>query len=351
MELLFKVTNPPTDGNSATVGHTNFLDHYPSFHKSAAWASLKPFVRQATQSYVLKYIDAATYNALATKFQDDASLDASETELLEKLQDAIAYYSVWEAMPHINVIMGDKGVQQSASPEGGSMPSSQWAFKGARWETMRKADDLLDHCLSWIESEIAADNNLFDVFKASEEYKVGKSSLFKTPAELQKYVDIRSSRRTFLALNTHIEEAAEKHVLPVICKDLWTEMVDQYRNNALTAVNKKLLPILQKVVAKWGAHQAIPSLTVVMENSGFKVISSSDGMFHRRNLENEQHLQAIKSLEYRLESDGKSAKAELFKFIYDNVDDYPLFKASDCYIDDDVDEYSPICPGDGGMML
>lgn len=349
MDLLFKLNG--NDPDKQTLAYTNFMNHYPTIHKSMNWATIKPFVRTATRKYILKFVDQSSYDALASKFQNNASLDASETEWLEKLQDAIAYYTIYEAMPHVNVTLSDNGAQQTLSENNSSVPTNQWSFKVMRWETLKNADELIDHCLEWMENEVKSGNTLFDDYKSSDEYKKGRSSLFKTTAELQSFIDIRNSRRTFLSLVPFLEKAAKKHIIPLICSDLYEEVVNEYKNNSLSAKNEAILSQIQAVIAEYGTLMALPHLSIVMEDSGFKVISQSDGMSHKNNLSSTQHMEAIQQLKYQLESDGKSAKADLIQFLYDNIDTYPLFKESSCFVDMDEEDDLATCLGPGGVML
>lgn len=348
MKLLFKADGTP----KPKISDTNFAEHYPSIHQSMSWGSIQPFVRQATDEHVLPFIGETLYNDLATKFENGTTLTPTEETFLAKLQDTIAYYTIYLATPFVNVTIGDMGVQQSSSSDGTSTSASQWAYKNIVWKVCLQADTLMDKLLSWMEKRVKAEDPYFSDWKISDEYKAGTSPLFRRIEELEKYINIRNSRRTFLALLPYLEKVYQKHIIPVIGQELFDQVTEQVRANSLSPANLKLLPVIQRVAAEWMVVLAIPHLAVVMEGSGFKIVSESDGMSHRSNLQNQQHMEAINALKYQAESDGKTFKAELFSFVYSNQADYPLFTASDVFITETADEIvrTP-CNNVGGILL
>jgi len=347
MDLLFKVIKSSPE---PTIGDTDFLDHYPALQQSMAFRSIKPHIRQVTKNQILKYIDRTTYDALAADYQNGSLASGSdEAELVEKLKDAIAYYSVWELMLHKNVIISDKGVQQTSSQESRSQPAAAWAFKSTRWELARRADDLLDEVLIFMESK--KDESFLSIWLNSDKYSEGKSTFFANTSDLQQYIDIRHSLRTFLALIPFLEKAAKKYVLPILCEDQYNTLAEKYKDGSGSDDEKVLISKVQAVIAEFGALMALPHLSIVMEESGFKIISESDGMTTRSNMQNTQHMQSVQGLKSQLDADGHTFRADLISYVYDNIDTFPLIKDSACYHEEDEDDvnihYDPI----GGILL
>lgn len=348
MKILFKSTSSI---DKATVAETNFLEHYPTFHKATAWKSMVPFVRQSTNTYILKWIPGDLYDALAIKFNAGTSLNEIEAEFLMRIQDSLAFYSVYEIAPHLNVTLGDKGAQQTSSQDGSSTPASQWSFKNMRWEALIKADKLLDELLFWIESKI--DDEYFSTFKSSQHYITTFGHIFKTTQDLQDHLDIKNSRRTFVALTSYFDRAAARHVIPLISKSLYTELKTKVKENTVGTTHfKELLDKVKPVIAANTAILAIPHLSLNMESNGFRILSESDGMSHRSNIQNAEHSRAKEALLYQLKEDAKFAKTELIDFITVNAASFPGFIDSAEYnnlVESGKDEI--ICNGPGGIML
>lgn len=347
MKLLFKTIKSASDPK---IDDTNFVDHYPSIHDSMSFRSIKPHIRQVTKNQILKYIDRTTYDALAAAFHDDTLTDGSdEAELVEKLQDAIAYYAVSELMLHKNVIISDKGVQQTTSQENRSQPAAAWAVKSAKWEIARRADDLFDEVLLFMEQK--KNEAFLSGWVASTAYSAGKSTFFANTSDLQQYIDIRNSLRTFIALIPFLEKAARKYVLPILCTDQYDDLAQKYRDGDGSDDEKALISKVQAVIAEFGALLALPHLAIVMEESGFKVISESDGMTQRSNMSNTQHMQSVERLKYQLEADGQTFRADMISYVYENIDTFTLVKNSACYNEEDDDDLGIYDSPVGGILL
>ena len=331
MELIFKVITTPTGGENERLKHTNFEAHYPSAHTNMAWKTINPYVRQAIKKYILPYIGSELYDDLATKYQNDTVLTAEQAETLELLQDCAAFYTVYQAMPHRNIVLADTGVQQN-TPENAS-PTNQWSFKIARWNALVEADNMLDQLLSYLEQQIEASVAYFDLFKNSTAYNVKVSNFFRHTSELDEYLNINNSRRAFVALSKYLTKAEEQYLLPILRADQFNEIRDQMKANTLTTENTNLLAYVKKVVAEFSLVEAIPHLSLLIEGDGFKIVSSSDQFDNKRNLTNKNHMDAIQKLEYKAKENARIYRADLIRFLYDNVDDYPTWKAGGYYVE------------------
>ena len=101
MDLLFKITTGEPE-DKASIKDTTFKDHYPSVNRNFAWSSLKPFIRQATREYILPYLGEEMYGALADDYQA-GTLGSEQAEVVELLQDCIAYYTIVDCLPIHNI--------------------------------------------------------------------------------------------------------------------------------------------------------------------------------------------------------------------------------------------------------
>ncbi len=331
MDLIFKVTTTPSGSDNERLKHTNFEDHYPSAHTNMAWKTVKPYVRQSIKKYVLPYIGSEIYDDLASKFQNGDSLTDEQTEALELLQDCAAYYCVYHAMPHQNIVLADTGVQQN-TPEHSS-PTNQWSFKLARWTALLEADNILDQLLAYLEQQIEDSVAYFDLFKNSSAYNVKVSNFFRHTSELDEYLNINNSRRAFVALTKYITKAEEQYLYPILREDYFNEIRDELKGNNLSAENTTLLPKIRKMVAEFALVEAIPHLSLLIEGDGFKIVSSTDQYDSKQNLTNKNHMDAIQALKYKAEENARIYRADLIRFLYDNADDYATWKAGGYYVE------------------
>ena len=324
MELVFKVTTD-TPHSPEQVGDTNFKSHYSGVNTSMAWAELEPAVRQATEKFVLDFVGEELYDDLSDKFQNDTALTDEQAKTLQLLQDCIAYYSIYHILPEKNSVVASMGVVQN-TPDGGSQPVNQWGWKAKRWSALENADTFLDRLLVYLEKQVAASVAYFDLWADSDAYNVKKSDFFKSTTELDEFLNIQKSRRSFISLVRFMSQVEEDVIKPLLCDDLYTAML----TSPLSAENALLLPYIRRAVAYLGAVEAIPHHRIVIDGDGFRVVSQSDGFDDRRNMTNNVHEAAIGALMLRCEEQGRKAVARLSKFLEDNIADYPDYEASDC---------------------
>lgn len=324
MKLLFKVTTAPTP-SVPVIGDTNFQNHYAGVNTSMAWAELTPAIRQATTKFVIPYIGSELYNDLATKFEVDTVLTPEQAAALELLQDTIAFYTIYHILPEKNAVVASNGILQN-TPDGGAQPVNQWGWKAKRWAALENGDTFLDTLLQHLESQVAAGVGYFNLWKESPAYKVKTSDFFTQTSQLDDYLNIQASRRSFISLVRFMKQVEEDVIAPLLCSDLYEAIL----NAAPTPSNKLLLPMIRKAVAYLGAEEAIPHHRIVIDGDGFRVVSQTDQFDDRRNMTNNIHESAIQALKVRCGDQGRKAVAKLAKFLEDNIADYPLYANSPC---------------------
>lgn len=321
---------PPNTNNYPKVGDTNFKSHFPGINKSMAWDTLIPLIRQAQSKYVIPYACKEVFCYLSDKYNDDEeSLSDLEAEALQILQDAVAFYTAHFAYAMLNGTISDMGIQQNLSSESTSEPIQVWRFKNTRWELIQIADQCLDSFLCFLE-ELPDTEALYAKWRNSPCYDTG-SCFFRYTKEFQKYYDIKGSRRTFLAILPHIRKAEKRVIKNLLCEDLYNEVCEQIKNNDVSETNEPLIEQIRCALAYLALEIAIPSLTVCIEGDGIKTVSNTDGF----NTKDPAYVHAISNLTYQIQGEARTNLADLKKFLHDNVDDYPLWKNSDCYQEED----------------
>lgn len=350
MDLLFKIVavSPSTPNQ---VGDSNFISHYSGIHRSMAWEELTPGIRQATEKFVIPYIGTDLYNDLASKYQADDTLTDEQTKTLELLQDCIAYYTAYHILPERNAFFSSMGVTQNTPTEGSAQPVNQWGWKAKRWNALENGDAFLDKVLSYLEEQIAAGVAYFDLWKDSTAYSVKTSDFFRHTSELDEYLNIQNSRRSFISLVKYMREIEEDLILPMLCQDQYDALLDT--SDALTSAETTLIGKVKKAVAYLGLHAAIPHHRIVIDGDGFRVVSQTDQFDDRRNQTNTVHEGAIVALAERAERKGRQYLQELETYLKENADTYPLWQNSPCNTTPTKRGHSIVVPanGSGGIGL
>lgn len=361
MKLLFKPTLVPV-GDQVVVGHTNFKNHYSAINRNMAWDTLAPYIRQATQKNVIRWIGQPLYDDLADKYQAGTTLSANQTLVLERLQDAIAHYTIYEAMPALNISLADMGVQQLNGSDGTSSPASQWAFKNARWQALTMADSTLDVVMNNLEAMSKTDT-YWNLWKGSDAYKLGSSAYFRVSQELTNHINLQGNRRAFVALLPFLRRVEETTLKSMLCTGLFNLLTDKLKNcpysesfsngfdlGCFTVKQVDLLILIQRFVANKALQLAVPSMSVSIEAEGFRLLSQGDIFDERKPITNSFHLQQVNALMYAAEEAANTAKADITAYLYANADDFPDWKNSSCRQLTDSSN-SGYFPPSGAVML
>lgn len=325
MKSIFKKSAgaPPASDN---VGHYDFKDHYPDINRNMAWAEINPYIKQATRRFILPFLGTDLYDDLAEMIEDNDTLSASQEEAIDRLRDAVAYCAVMTMIPKKKTALASMGAVENTGADG-TTSTSQWGFRTTLWSVAQDADRLVDELLQFLEDRVKAADLYFDLWKESAAFTLGKADLFRTTAEFQEFQNINSSRRTYMAMLPVMKQVARQHIVPAISQDQYDALVEQLQANTLTDENKLLLEKTRAAMAAWVVFYATNKLPVLPDQDGWRVISNTEAV-DQRAYSAEVTQAAIQRIRDGAEQEAKTNTADLIAFLYDNKDDYPLWKDS-----------------------
>jgi hypothetical protein len=304
---------------------TELKAHLGSIQKNINYATMLPFIEQSEIKYIIPYI-GSTFFADVDTLHNSGSPTSQQIELIKRLSRALAYYSYLEALPMLNIHMGDIGIVQQSDSEGTSTPASGWSYHKAEHQASTNADRFLDYALEYLEENI--DHTDFATFKASDTWSEYNDLLISKATDFDKHVSIGKSRRTFTLLKPHIRRVERQIVSSEISKDLYDELITEKKAGTLTSENNALIAKLQPAIAALSMFESLPYLSVQISGNGIHVINENENV--------RQKLQASTTdkslLQEKLFESGKSEMNGVVRFLYDNPDDYPTFTASSTYV-------------------
>ena len=347
MKIAFKISTA-TPADEAQVGETNFKAHYPEVNHSMLFDELRPYIEQATDLYVLPYISQAMYDSVIDIYHSGSpTLNAKQSRFLELLQRAVAYYTMMHALPKKLGVLASMG-NVTPNPSGGAIPISNVSFKNQLWSVTVDADRFLDELLMFLQEEVNVANADFNAWKNSAAYTVGKSDYFRSPLEFQEYHNILRSHRTFIALLPHIKKSLDRYILPILGEDQHSALVTAIKANTASSAQLKLIGMIRKSLAEWSIYTAVPALTVLIEGDGIKVVSRTDGMDTRNSVAAQFYKEAAMAHQMASEELGRTFRADMIDFLYQNKDDYPLWVAGEYYTSNSLDDSCKVIGGHGG---
>lgn len=351
MKLIFKITNNSAVSGKEIIGDTNFKDHYPEVNRNMMWSELTPYIRQATQKFVIPFIGSALYDDISNKVDANVTLSDVQTQLVEYLRDAVAYYSIMHAFPKKKTVMASMGVVENAGSDG-TTQTSQWGFKATLWSLTKDADGFMDQLLEFLEAQT---DEYFDLWKDDPSFTEGKADFFRLTKEFQSCINIQKSRMTFIALLPYIRDVSEMAILPILGQAFYDDLVTKIQEGTGNVVENKVIKAIRQCTAKLAVAQAADFLALVIDSDGFKTVSSTDGMDLRSNAASVFYKESIQALKYKAEDTGRQLKADLIQLLMSSVEDIPLFEESELYKrQQDQVKFTPVlCPSDniGGIFI
>ncbi len=307
--------------------NTEQLKKHVDIHKQTHWDTLKLFVEQSEDSYVIPLISPGIYTYLnsvvnTAGFDPETSFPEPEyKELYNRVCRVLAHFTMYEGLPFLNTPVGDIGVVQQQSKEGTATAAAQWRYDGRRMAHLNNADRFSDQLLTFME----ANADMFLDWKLSPSYTVTKDLFINNGSLLGEYLNTQGSRRTFLAMRTYIRLSEKKFIIPAIGQGMFDELKTQLLNNSLTPANEKLMSKVREASAWSGYYEGFWHMQLRIDAEGIKVVTSTDGSTRKDPGLVTQMTEAYSSARGNMDT----FLASLKQFIVENSADYPLFKSSD----------------------
>ena len=320
MKVPFKINNPQISLQDALIYHTDYAAHYTEINSSSSFAAVEATLKQAIRLYIIPFISKAYYDEITSKYHAD-TLDESEEEVFELLQTTSAYYREMYVYAKKIDRSSDAGNFQ-ATPE--RVGTGLGMFKSKLLDLTLTADMHLDLLLAAIEREVAASNTLFDTYKFSSEYSAQRADLFRSVEEVQRYHNINSNRRIYLAMLPYFADAARLYVLPQIGQDMYNELVQQYNDNVLTSNNAVLLEYVRHTLIKFAMMCASDADAFSVEGDAIRIVSNTEG-FDRREAAIAERRRSNQSFRIKMENVGNQYLSDLAAFLKAKKDLYPTF--------------------------
>ncbi len=244
-----------------------------------------PFVAGAEFKYLIPAIGIEFYQYLDPKVQTDVgieSLSADETLALIYLQRALAYYSLLDAMPFLNIQIGNVGIQEQSTAN--NVPARQWAYFQAENAAVQNGDTFLDAALLFMESRSAS----FPTWKDSPAYTVATELFINSASELSRHISILNSRRAFLQIRSHLERAEQMHILPVLGSTKMAAIKAEMKGGNVSGETKPVLLLVQQALAHMALYESLPEIGISLSGNGIRILSDHDGIKGRLSATPEQ---------------------------------------------------------------
>lgn len=316
MDIIF---DTPGEGEKE-IRYSNFRDFYPSINPALYWDTILPYIKDAVRTFVFPHIGRTFYAAVCAHTTPDTGI---KDEIKELLSSAIAKYTIYLAMPHINVTISDMGVQQNRNEKSGN--AAQWAFNQSRWAVLYAAERALDDVLNYMYDNKG--NSWLNTWTASDSFQNIFTDFIAGRKEMSTLSGIKTMRG-FWSVVPFIKKQ-ESELQKIIGYRTYDDIKDK-----LTSGSEKeleLINLIKYYITDAAIYEALPSMNVMLEDGNLYSVSTSDVPNFGVNAS--ANITSVNTLREQLKNKAKYYENEIRNFLTIYVDEFDLYK-EDCYIED-----------------
>lgn len=298
--------------------------------------TLEPYIAEAEQLYIVDLLGKEFYEEFKALYEASFGEEAVELEedavaLLPYIQRCLAYYTQLQSIVALAVTFGDMGIRQHRSDDSDAAP--RWLQEKLAVQALRNGDIHADALLKFLEEN--GDEDTYTTWVDSSANTLSSGVIVYSTAIATKYIDINGSRRVYLKLKNKIREIEKKSIPKLIGAEQYAEILEQLKDldpAAVTAENAALIEKLEPIIAKRALFLQLPFMRVQINENGLFIYSGTDDLIKLGQLASDADVKILRAQLMDEKEFGYLAdENELRQFILDNIDDYPLIKASTAY--------------------
>jgi hypothetical protein len=273
------------------------------------------------ETHLVPILGRRFYDQLLDTYHEGTPSDA-EADLIILIQRMVASMMAPLTIPKINAQVKNTGISQNHGEN--SKPAFQWSvedLKRTHWTVGYACMEALYDYLERFKGDFAE-------WVADDGYSEIYSLLVWNTYKFQKFVDIKTSRRVFIALKPHLLEAQET-VGKTIGKELLAACLADVPDLEDAEI-LNLMPYIQKAMCHLAMRAGLNSMALIVDHNGVSVYDNSATSLELNNVKNasDARMQAVVNFH---QQNADKALEDLRAFLIENIEDYPLFEESSAY--------------------
>ena len=279
--------------------------------------SLKPFVEEVEQIYIVKYLGQDQFDELQVYYDLEISTDPALDALIIHTQRALTKFLLKHAAPFIDLEISEGGFTVNDTQT--ASPASQQRVQKLIETSYKQGWASLEIMLKYLEDNVSD----FPLWAASDAYTLTKSTLIQSAGEFDRFYTIHESRIWFFNAKSVMKGVDESEVVSRIGRSLYDTLLLEINADTVTVANLAILPNIQRAISHYTFARNMVVNKKEKDFSKSKPIESQD---------------VIVSDSKKIESMADFYMNKAMNTITNNVDDYPDYKNSDLY-DSDFEPY------------
>lgn len=292
--------------------------------------TLEPYIEEAEIGFMDELM-GELYTELKTDYtahhDDTTAMRPDLAALLPYVQRPLAYHAMYLGNFQLSVKVGNVGVTHERNEK--SDPAPKWKMDKLEFHYLQNGDRFAEKLLAYLEKNASDDQ--YATWYTSDKNTSHQGLIVRSAAVAMQYVDIEeAARRIFLKMKKRIRTIEAETIKGLIGANQHAALTLQIKNQDVAPNNQALLPYLEPIISKMALYQTIPSLSIHITSNGLTIYSANDGNITSDAASPQEikgQMTELRCGEFGYEKDVERAK----KYIYANIDAYPLIKASGAY--------------------
>jgi hypothetical protein len=270
--------------------------------KEASW---QPFVAPAMEKYIRPVLGDALLEELDA-YYEEGDTDAELGALLPYVQEALAKFTLFLAVPNLDLNISEGGFTVRSTPQ--QAPASRERVLALQASLEQQGWDAIESLLRFLETNI----DDYASWETSDAYTLAIRNLVNSAMVFDNIYNIGQSRLKFNSYRSSLDDADLLQIIPTISQDMFDALMVEIKAADISEENQKILPLLQRAEVFYAVAERLDKSKY--EGIGVEI----NTQFMRRDVE-EFKFKAQRYLE------------EAMAIMKAAPDDYPEYSDSDKY--------------------
>ena len=286
-----------------------------------------PYIEEAQETFIKPVLGIGLYDQLQDAMAldpvppDDGTTLENLVKLLEMVRKPLALYAWWLGAAEFGVSVSSQGIQVIETPIHKTAP--QYRVQNLKENWIRRANTALDLVLKFLDEHredypayIRQDADLF----------------IRNTLEFNNEVDIRESRRVFVALKPVIRSVERKYIRPALSSELFDELKQVLLSNSeMSKEQKALMDQIRPALAHLTISRALIEISIdVLDWGIFDTAGNTFANVSSKQASNKDRISIMAEANQR---DGEAELKALQQLLDETASEtvYPLYFHSSRY--------------------
>jgi hypothetical protein len=286
-----------------------------------------PYIEEAQETFIRPVLGDPLYRQLqetadpTTREPENQPLDPRLVELLDLVRKPLSLYALWLGADEFGVSVSSQGIQVIETQTHKTAP--QYRVQNLKENWIRRANISLDLVLKF-----------FDEHRADYPAYICQDAdlLIRNTLEFNSEVDIRESRRVFVALKPVIRSVERKYIRPALSAELFDELKSALKSNfELTSDQKALMELIRPALAHLTMARALLEISIDILDWG--IFDTAGNTFTNVSSKQASNQDRIALMAEANQRDGEAELKALQQFLDETASEtvYPLYFQSSRY--------------------